>query len=56
MGRINLTQNRDKWQAVVNAVTNIQVLENAWNFLTSCDTFSFSMSTQLHLVSYRCNC
>jgi hypothetical protein len=40
-GHIDLTQNRDKWQAVDNAVMNIQVLENARNFLTSCDTFSF---------------
>jgi hypothetical protein len=38
---INLAQDRDKWQAVVNAVMNIQVLENARNFLTSCDNFSF---------------
>jgi len=36
-GHNDLTQKRDKWQAVVNAVMNIQVLEN----LTNRDTFSF---------------
>jgi hypothetical protein len=32
---IGLTQDRDKWWAVVNRVMNIRVLYSAGNFLTS---------------------
>jgi hypothetical protein len=49
----NLTQNRENWQAGVNAVMDIQVMENARNLLTSCDTIRFSMSILIDLVSYR---
>jgi hypothetical protein len=30
-----LAHNSDRWQAVVNEVMNLQVLQNAGNFLTS---------------------
>ena len=42
---IDLAQDRDKWQAVVNTVKNLQVTSNAGNFLTSRGTVSFSRRT-----------
>jgi hypothetical protein len=35
MGRIDLAQDRDWWQALINAVMNLQVPYNAGNILTS---------------------
>jgi hypothetical protein len=35
MNWIDLAQCRDKWQAVVNEVMNLQVLQNAENYPTS---------------------
>jgi hypothetical protein len=34
MDRTDLAQNREGWRALLNAVMNIQVPENAENFLT----------------------
>ena len=47
MDRIHLTQDRDKWLAVMNVAMNHQVSQNAWNFLTSCEMTSFSWWTAL---------
>ena len=38
-----MTLDRDRWHAVVNAVTNLRVLKNAGNFLTSSGPVSFSV-------------
>jgi hypothetical protein len=38
---IGLVQDRDGWQAVVNAIMNLRFLQNAGNFLTSWGTKLF---------------
>jgi len=42
---------RNKLWALANTVMNIRVPYNAGNFLTSCETVSFSRRTPLHEVS-----
>jgi hypothetical protein len=48
---MELSQNKDRWHALVSEVMNLRVPYNAGNCLTSCRTVSFSRRTLLHGVS-----
>jgi hypothetical protein len=50
MDSIDLAQDKDRWRAVVNAVMNLQVPQNAGNFLTSWGPVSFSGRSLLHVT------
>jgi hypothetical protein len=41
MDWIYLTEDRDKWQAVVSTIINLQVSQNVENFFTDIGTVSF---------------
>jgi hypothetical protein len=47
----DLSQDRDKWRALVNTTINLWFPQNSGKFLNGCTTGSFSRRAQLHGVS-----
>jgi hypothetical protein len=52
MDWIDVAQDKDRWRALVSAVMNLRVPQNAGNFLASWGPVSFSRRTVLHGVIY----
>jgi hypothetical protein len=48
MDWIDLAQDRGNWNAFVNTVMNLRILQNAGKFLSSCTISGFSRRAQLH--------
>ena len=48
---IGLSEYRDRWRTLVNAVMNLRIPKNSRNFLTSREPVSCSRRTPLHGVS-----
>ena len=48
---IGLSEYRDRWRTLVNAVMNLRIPKNSGNFLTSREPVSCSRRTLLHGVS-----
>ena len=46
-----LAQDWDRRRALVNAVMNVRISQNARNFLTNCEPLGFSRRTLLHVAS-----
>jgi hypothetical protein len=46
-----MTQERDRWQALLNAVMILLIPQNAGNFLTTWELVNFSRRTLFHEVS-----
>jgi hypothetical protein len=51
MGWIGVAQDRNKWPAVVNAVMNLWIAQNAENIMSGCRMTSFSRRTLLRGVN-----
>ena len=49
---IDWAHDRDRWRALVNAVMNLRIPQNAGSFLTSCEPVSFSRRALFHGDSY----